>query len=90
MFIKEFYSNMHAIDTSMPRFTMIFCGKRIVVTSNFISEVLCGPRVDHPNYRSHPRLTSISSDKLASVFCEKAMLHEGTFNFSTTEFTKGP
>ena len=90
MFIKEFYSNMHAIDTSVPWFTTIFCDTRIVVTSNFISEVLRTPWVDHLDYPSFPHLSSISRDELASLFCENAMLWGGTLNFSTTEFTKGP
>ena len=50
MFIQEFYSNMHAIDTSIPRFTTVFYGTRIVVTPDFISEVLQVPRMDLPNY----------------------------------------
>ena len=90
MFIKEFYSNMYAIDTSVPRFTTVFRGTRIVVTPNFVSKVFHIPRVDHPDYPSHPRLTSISRDELASLFYEKAMLWGGTLNFSTNKFTKGP
>ena len=74
MFIHEFYSNMHAIDTSVPRFTTVFLGTRIVVTPKLIFEVLCVPRVDHPDYPSHRRLSSISRDELASLFCENAML----------------
>ena len=90
MFIQEFYSNMHTIDTFVPQFTIIFCGTRIVVTSELISEVLCVLKVDHPDYTNHERLSSISSDQLASLFCEKAMLWGGTLNFSTVEFAKGP
>ena len=90
MFIKEFYSNMYAIDTSMPRFTTVFRGTHIVVTPDFVFKVLHVPRVDHSDYLSHPRLTSISRDKLASLFCEKAMLWGGTLNFSPNKFTKGP
>ena len=89
MFIQELYFNMHTIDTSMPWFTTVFRGIRIVVTPNFVFEVLHVPRVDRPDYPSHPRLTSISRDELASLFCEKAMLWGGTLNFSTTEFIKG-
>ena len=81
---------MHAIDTSMPRFTTVFRGTHIIVTLDFISEVLHVPRVDQPDYPSHPHLTSISRDELASLYCEKAMLWGGTLNFSTIEFTKGP
>ena len=74
VFIQEFYSNMHAIDTFVPWFTMVFHGTRIVVTSDFISEVLQVPRMDRPDYPSHRRISSISRNKLASLFCEKAML----------------
>ena len=81
---------MHAIDTFVPWFTTIFCGTRIIVTPDFISEVLCVPRVDHPDYPNHPHLTSISKDELTKLFCENAMLWGGILNFSTTEFTKGP
>ena len=45
--------------------------------------------VDCPDYPSHWHLSSISRDKLASLFCEKAMLWGGTLNFSTIEFAKG-
>ena len=54
-----------------------------------ISEVLCVPRLAHPNYPSHPRLRTISRDELTSLFCEKAMVWGDTLNFSTTEFAKG-
>ena len=56
VFIQEFYSKMHTIDTSVPRFTTLFHGTRIIVTLDFIFEVLHNPRVDCPNYPSHPRL----------------------------------
>ena len=39
---------MHATDTFVPQFTMVFCGTCIVVISDFISEALCVPRVDRP------------------------------------------
>ena len=81
---------MHAIDTSVPWFTTIFPGTHIVVTPNFIFEVLQVPRVCLPDYLSHRHLSSISSNKLALLFCEKAMLWDGTLNFSIIEFSKGP
>jgi len=80
---------MHAINTFVPRFTTAFHGTHIVVTPVLISKVLCVPKVDHPDYPSHERLSSISRDKLALLFCEKAMLWGGSLNFSTTEFAKG-
>ena len=58
--IQDFYSNMHAIDTSVPRFTTVFRGAYIIVTSEFIFEVLHVPRVDCPNYPNHRHLSSIS------------------------------
>ena len=47
VFIQEFYSNMHAIDTSVPWFTTVFHGTHIVVTPELISDVLRIPKVDH-------------------------------------------
>ena len=80
---------MHAINTSVFRFTTVFQGTRIVVTPNLIFEVLHVPRADCPNYPSHCHLSSISRE-LASLFCEKAMLWGGTLNFSITEFAQDP
>ena len=90
MFIHGFYSNMHAIDTSVPWFTTVFRSTHIVVTPDLVFEVLHVPRVDCQDYPSHPHLTSISKDELASLFYGKAMLWGGTLNFFTTKFTKGP
>jgi len=50
MFIQEFYSNIHGIDTSIPRFATTFRGTHIIVTPNLISEVLHVSRVAHPDY----------------------------------------
>ena len=90
MFIQKLYSNMHAINNPVPRFTMVFWGKRIVVTPKLIFEVLCVPRVDCPDYPSHHRFSSISRDEFALLICEEAMLWGRTLNFSTTKFAKGP
>ena len=90
MFIQELYCKIHAINTSVPQFTMVFRGTHIVVIPDFISKVLRVPRVDHPDYPSHKRLSFISRDELTSLFCEKAMFWGGTLNFSTTKFAKGP
>ena len=75
---------------SIPLYLGVLWGTRIVVTPELISKVLCIPRVDHPDYPSHKRLSSISKDELASLFCEDFMLWGGTLNFSTIEFAKGP
>ena len=81
---------MHTIDTSVPMFTTVIRGTHIVVTQELNFEVLRVPKVDRPDYPNHHRLSSISRDELASLFCEKAMLWGSTLNFSTTEFAKGP
>ena len=60
VFIQKFYSNIHPINTFVPQFTMIFRGTHIVVTSELIFDVLYVPRVDRPNYPSHPCLRFIS------------------------------
>ena len=74
VFIQELYSKIHVINTSVPQFTMIFRGTHIIVTPNFISEVLCVPRADRPYNPSHLHLRNIPRDELASLFCEKAMV----------------
>ena len=89
VFIQEFYFNMHAINTSVSRFTTVFRGTYIIVTPELIFEVLHVPKVDRPDYLSHCHLSSIFKE-LASLFCEKAMLWGGTLNFSITEFAKDP
>ena len=89
VFIQEFYSNIHAIDTSISHFTMIFKGTSIIVSSELISEALHVPRVVHPTYPSHPHLHSISRDELAIHFSEMAMVWGGLQNFTTHDFAKG-
>ena len=66
MFIQEFYSNIHGIDTSVPQFATTFIGTRIVVTLDLISEVLHVPRVVHPDYPGCDRLRTVSRDELFS------------------------
>ena len=89
MFIQELYCKIHAINTSVPQFTMVFRGTHIVVIPDFISKVLRVPRVDCPYNLSHLHLSNIPCDELASLFCEKAMVWGDTLNFSTTKFAKG-
>ena len=90
VFIQEFYSNMHTIDTSVPRFTTVFWGTRIIVISEFIFEVLRVPRIDCPDYPSHTCLNSLSWNEMASLFYEKAMVWGENLNFSIIEFANGP
>ena len=70
VFIQEFYSNMHGNDISVPQFTMVFRGTRIVVTPDLVSETLHVPRVAHPNYPTCQHLRTVSKDELLSHFYE--------------------
>ena len=81
---------MHTIDTSVPRFTTVFQGTRIVITLELIFEVLRVSRVDRLDYPNYRHLSSISRDVLASLFGEKTVLWGDTLNLSTIEFAKGP
>ena len=85
MFIQEFYSNIHDIDTSVPQFTTTFKGTRIVVTPNLIFEELHISRVAHPNYPSCDRLRTVSRDKL----CETSSIWGGKINTPCSGFAKG-
>ena len=42
-----------------------------MVTSDIVFEVLCVPRVAHPNYPSCERLRTMSKDELMSAFYER-------------------
>ena len=50
VFIQEFYSNIHDIDTSVPQFATQFRRKCIVVTLDLVVGVLRVPKVVHPDY----------------------------------------
>ena len=66
MFIQEFYSNIHGIDTPVPQFATTFKGTRIVVTSDLIFEILYVPRVLQTNYLGYQCLRTVSKDELLS------------------------
>ena len=61
---------MHGNDISVPQFTMVLRGTRIVVTSDLVSEILHVPRVAHPNYPTCQHLRTVSKDELPSHFYE--------------------
>ena len=64
MFIQNFYSNMHGIDTSVPQFATGLQGTRIVVTLDLVFEILHVPQVAHPDYPTYQRLRTMSKDEL--------------------------
>ena len=80
VFIQEFYSNIHNIDTSIPRFAITFRSTHIVVTSDLISEVLHVLRVAHPNYPNYEHLQTVSKDELLSHFCKTSSTCGGKLN----------
>ena len=70
MLIQQFYSNMHGFDFSVPLFSTCVRGKRIVVTPQFVANVLHVPRVEHLDYRGYDRLRTVSKDEMISALCE--------------------
>ena len=88
MFIQEFHSNIHRIDTSIPQFARTFRGRSIVVTSNLIFEVLHVPRVALLDYLSYDCLQTMSRDELLSHFCETPSTW-GEQNTPCSGFAKG-
>ena len=61
---------MHGFDFSVPFFSTRVRGTRIVVTSQFVTDVLHVPRVEHPDYPDCERLRTVSKDEMISAFCE--------------------
>ena len=90
MFIQEFYSNIHDINISIPQFATTFWGTCIVVTPDFISEVLHVSQVAHPNYPSCECLRTVSRDELLSHFCKTPSIWGGKQNTLSLGFAKGP
>ena len=90
VFIEDFYSNIHGINTSVPQFATTFRGTRIVVTSNLISEILYVPRVSHPNYPDCQHLRTVSKDELLSHFIETPFVQGECQNTLCSSFAKGP
>ena len=90
VFIQEFYSNIHNIDTSEPRFATTFWGTRIVVTPDLISKVLHVSRVTHPDYPSCEHLWTVSKDELLSHICETPSIWGRKQNTQWSSFLKSP
>jgi len=89
MFIQEFYSNIHNIDTSVPRFATKFQGTRIIVTLDHISDVLHVLRVLHPDYPGCQHLRTVSRDELLSHFYKYPSIWYGKQNTPCFGFAKG-
>ena len=89
MYIQAFYSNVHGINTFVPRLAMMFRGTHIGVTLDLIFEVLHVPRVAHPDYTSCQRLRTMSKDKLISHFCKRPFVWGRRQNTLCSDFAKG-
>ena len=65
-------------------------GTHIVVTLELVSDVLCVPRVKHPNYPGCKRLRTVSKDEMISIFYE-CLSDWGDRQFTLCKaFAKGP
>ena len=81
---------MHGFDNSIPLFVTRVRGTHRVVTSNIVFDVLCVPRIAHPDYPSCDCLKIVSEDELISSFCEHPS-NWGEHQFtSCSTFAKGP
>ena len=81
---------MHGFDNSIPLFVTRVRGTHRVVTSNIVFDVLCVPRIAHPDYPSCDCLKIVSEDELISSFCELPF-NWGEHQFtSCSTFAKGP
>jgi len=88
--IQEFYFNMHGPDSLVSLFHTRVRGTRIVVTLKLVSDVLCVPRVEFPDYLGCERLRTVSKDELKYAFCERpSVWGECQFTYCL-DFGKGP
>ena len=62
---------MHGFDFSIPFFSTWVRGTRIVITPQFVADVLHVPRIEHPNYPGCEYLRTVSKDEMISAFCER-------------------
>ena len=90
MFIQEFYSNIHSIDTFVPQFAITLRGTRIVVTPDLISEILHVSRVSHPVYPDCQHLRTMSKDELLSQSCKTPFVWGERQNTPCSGFAKDP
>ena len=90
MFIQEFYSNIHGINTFVPQFAITLTGTRIVVTPDLISEILHVSRVSHPIYPDYQHLRTMSKDELLSQSCKTPFVWGERQNTPCSGFAKDP
>ena len=62
----------------------------IIVTLELVSDVLCVPRVEHPDYPECESLRTVSKDEMISTFCKRPF-DWGDRQFTPCKaFAKGP
>ena len=81
---------MHGIDHLVPLFFTRVRGKRILVTSRLVADVLRVPRIEFPDYPSCERLRTVSRDELMSSFCERPIAWGEHLFTPVRPFAKGP
>ena len=81
---------MHGFYLSVPLFITCVRDTRIVVTPKIVSDVLCVPRVEHPDYPGCTRLKTLSKDEFISVFCERPSDWGERQSTYYSDFVKGP
>ena len=62
---------MHGLDSLVPLFHTRVRGIRIVVTPEFVSDMLRVSWVEQLDYPGCERLRTMSKDKMISAFCER-------------------
>ena len=81
---------MHGIDRSVPFFFTRIRGTRIPVTPQLVTDVLCVPRIEFPDYPNCERLRTVSRDELMSSFCEHPTTWDDSLFTQCQPFAKGP
>ena len=88
--IQEFCSNMHGFNYLVPFFHTHVRGTHIVITPQFVANVLHVPRVEHPDYPGCDRLRTVSQDEMIFAFYEHPS-DWGDRQFTPCKaFAKGP
>ena len=90
VFIQEFYSNIHDIDTSVPQFATQFRGKCIVVTLDLVVGVLRVPKVVHPDYPTMIISELCLETNSSPFFYGTPSIWCGKLNTPCSSFAKGP
>ena len=81
---------MHGLDSSIPLFHTRIRGTHIVVTSKLVSDMLCVPRVEHPDYPRCECLRIVSKNEMIFAFGERPSDWGNHYFTPCSTFAKGP